>query len=52
MYPLIPEKTILFVLRGILLEHMVSKEGRLPDPDKVKVIVELPPPKNMPKVLI
>ena len=45
------EKTILFVLRGILLGHLVSEEGRLPDPNKVKVIAELPPPMNVPNVL-
>ena len=44
------EKTILFVLRGILLGHLVLEEDRLPDPDKVKVIAELPPPMNVPKV--
>ena len=44
------EKTILFVLRGILLGHLVSEEDRLPDPNKVKVIAELPPPMNVPKV--
>ena len=45
-----PEKTILFVLRGILLWHLVSEESRLPDPEKVKVIAELPSPLNVPKV--
>lgn len=45
-----PKKTILFVLRDILLRHLVSEEGRLPDSDNVNVIFKLLPSKNVPKV--
>lgn len=50
MYPLDPKKNILFVLRSILLGHLVLEEWRLPDPEKVEVIVELPPTENVPKM--
>ena len=33
-----------------MLGHLVSDEDRLPNFEKVKVIIELPPSKNMPKV--
>ena len=45
-----PEKTYLAVSRGVLLGYVVSKEGREPEPEKVKVITNLKPPTNVKKV--
>ena len=45
-----PEKTYLTVSRGVLLGYVVSKEGREPEPEKVKVITNLKPPTNVKKV--
>ena len=36
-----PDKTILGVVRGLMLGHYVSKEGRTTDPEKVRVILQL-----------
>lgn len=45
-----PEKTYLALTRGILLEYMVSKRGREPEPEKVKVIQNLLPPTSVKEV--
>lgn len=38
------DKIFLAVQKGVLLGYVVSKNGREPDPKKIKVIVELKPP--------
>lgn len=45
-----PEKTYLAVSRGVLLGYVVSKAGREPEPEKVKVITNLKPPTNVKEV--
>jgi len=42
-----PDKIFLAVERGVLLGFIVSKEGREPDPEKVKVITNLPSLKDV-----
>ena len=42
-----PDKIFLAVQRGVLLGYVVSKDGREPDPEKVRVITELPPPTDV-----
>jgi hypothetical protein len=39
-----PEKCLLMVFSGIILGHVVSKEGKMPDPQKIKVIQDMPRP--------
>ena len=41
-----PKKCIFRVTSGKLLGHIVSQKGIEVDPDKVKAIREMPPPKN------
>ena len=41
-----PKKCIFGVTSGKLLGHIVSQKGIEVDPDKVKAIREMPPPKN------
>ena len=41
-----PTKCAFAVKSGILLGHVVSKEGLSIDPDKVKAIQEMKPPGN------
>lgn len=42
-----PDKIFLAVQRGVLLGYVVSKHGREPDPEKVKVIADLSPPTDV-----
>lgn len=41
-----PEKCFLLVYSGIILGHVVSKEGKFPDPKKLEVIENMPRPKK------
>ena len=41
-----PKKCIFGLTLGKLLGHIVSQKGIEVDPDKVKTIREMPPPKN------
>ena len=41
-----PKKCVFRVTSGKLLGHIMSQKGIEIDPDKVKVIREMPPPKN------
>jgi len=34
------------VFSGMILGFIISKEGKLPDPNKIQVIINMPPPKN------
>jgi hypothetical protein len=34
------------VFSRTIFNFVVSKEGKLPDPKKIQVIVNMPPPKN------
>jgi hypothetical protein len=34
------------VFSWTILGFIVSKEGKLPDPKKIQVIINMPPPKN------
>jgi hypothetical protein len=34
------------VFSWMILGFFVSKEGKLPDPKKIQVIIHMPPPKN------
>ncbi len=34
------------IFSGMILGFIVSKEGKLSDPKKIQVIVNMPPPKN------
>jgi hypothetical protein len=45
-----PEKTYLAVHRGVLLGYVVSKSGREPEPEKIKVITNLQPPTTVKEV--
>jgi len=45
-----PDKTYLALCRGVLLGYVVSKEGREPEPEKIKVILELKPPTSVKEV--
>ena len=45
-----PKKCIFGVTSGKLLGHIVSQKGIEVDPDKVKAIREIPPPKNKKEV--
>jgi hypothetical protein len=39
-------KCAFMVFSGMILGFIISKEGQLPDPWKIQVIVNMPPPKN------
>jgi hypothetical protein len=39
-----PKKTIFVVSEGILLGHVISKDGILVDPERTKSIMQIPPP--------
>jgi hypothetical protein len=41
-----PKKTIFVVSEGILLGHVVSKEGISVDPERTKSILQISPPHN------
>ena len=41
------KKCILFSPFGVLLGHIVSKQGLLVDPSKISIIVDLPPPTSI-----
>jgi hypothetical protein len=41
-----PNKCAFMVFLGMILGFIVSKEGKLPDPKKILVIINMPPPKN------
>ena len=45
-----PEKCVFTVCQGKILGHVVSKNGISTDVEKIKVIVELPRPKNAKQV--
>jgi hypothetical protein len=34
------------VFSGMILGFIISKEGKLPNPEKIQAIVKMPPPKN------
>jgi hypothetical protein len=40
------------VISRMILGFIVSKEGKLPDPKKILVIVNMPPPKNPQQIQI
>jgi hypothetical protein len=42
-----PKKCIFGVLSGILLGNVISHDGIRPNPTKVKVVLEMQPPKNV-----
>ena len=44
------KKCIYCVPYGILLGHVVCKKGLIVDPEKIDVIINLDPPKNMKKL--
>jgi hypothetical protein len=41
-----PDKCAFMVFSGMILGFIVSKEGKLLDPNKIQAIVNMPPPKN------
>jgi hypothetical protein len=41
------KKCILFSPFGVLLGHIVCKQGLLVDPSKIAIIVDLPPPTSV-----
>jgi hypothetical protein len=41
------KKCILFSPFGVLLRHIVCKQGLLVDPSKIAIIVDLPPPTSV-----
>lgn len=41
-----PEMCIFLVASGILLGHVVSKAGKMPDPKKIQVVQEMPRPRR------
>ena len=45
-----PEKCTFMVRQGKILGHIISQNGISTDLDKIKVIVELPPPRNAKEV--
>lgn len=49
MLKLNPVKCIFVVQLGVLLGHVVSKEGTMMDPDKIKQVKEMPNPINVKK---
>jgi hypothetical protein len=46
------KKCILFSPFGVLLGHIVCKQGLLVDPSKIAIIVDLPPPTSVKKLCI
>jgi hypothetical protein len=40
------DKCAYMVFSRMILEFIISKEGKLLDPKKIQVIVNMPPPKN------
>jgi hypothetical protein len=41
------ENIYLAVEHGVLLDHVVSQKGKEPDPEKIKVVVNLQPPSDV-----
>jgi hypothetical protein len=41
-----PSKYAFMVFSRMILDFIISKEGKLPDPKKIQAIVNMPPPKN------
>jgi hypothetical protein len=41
-----PNKCAFMVFLGMILGFIVSKEGKLLNPNKIQAIVNMPPPKN------
>jgi hypothetical protein len=41
-----PNKCAFMVYLGMILGFIISKEGKLPNPKKIQVIVNMQPPKN------
>jgi hypothetical protein len=41
-----PNKYAFLVFSGMILDFIISKEGKLQDPEKIQTIVNMPPPKN------
>ena len=41
-----PEKCLLLVFSGIILGHIVSKEGKFPDPKKIEAVENMPRPEK------
>jgi hypothetical protein len=39
-----PEKSLMIVTSGVILGHVVSKDGKLPDPKKIQAIQDMPKP--------
>jgi hypothetical protein len=39
-------KCAVMVYSGVILDFIISKEGKLPNLEKIQVIVYMPPPKN------
>jgi hypothetical protein len=42
-----PKKCAFMIFSSIILRFIVSKEGKLPNPKKVEVIIKMPIPKNL-----
>jgi len=42
-----PEKCILYVPSGVILDFIVGKEGKFPDPKKIQALVDMPTPKDV-----
>jgi hypothetical protein len=41
-----PNKCAFMVFSRMILDFIVSKKGKLPYPEKIQVIINMPPPKN------
>ena len=42
-----PEKCIFYVPLEVILGHIVSREGKFPDPKKIQAVVNMPTPKDV-----
>jgi hypothetical protein len=51
-FSLNPKKCAFMIFSGMILGFIVSKEGKLSNPKKIQVIVNMPPPKNPQQIQI
>ncbi len=47
-----PDKCAFMVFSRMIFGFIISKEGKLPDPKKIHVIVNMPPPKNLQQIQV